>query len=51
MKWFVFGENRAYPKLTIYVPEGTAEEYAKAWGFNGKPNKEFTFVEYHFGEN
>lgn len=51
MKWFVFGENRAYPKLTIYVPEGTAEEYAKAWGFNGKPNKEFTFVEYQFGEN
>jgi hypothetical protein len=47
MKWFVFGENMPYPKLTIYVPVGTAEEYAKAWGFNGKPKEEFTFIEYY----
>lgn len=47
MKWFVFGENMPYPKLTIYVPKGTAEEYAKAWGFNGKPKEEFTFIEYY----
>lgn len=47
MKWFVFGENMPYPKLTIYVPVGTAEEYAKAWGFNGKPKDEFTFIEYY----
>lgn len=47
MKFFAFGENRAYPELRIYVPKGTAEEYAKSWGFNGKPIKEFTFIEYY----
>lgn len=47
-KFFVFGENRSYPELTIYVPRGTAEEYAKEWGFNGKPRKEFTFIECDF---
>lgn len=47
MKWFVFGENRPYPELKIYVPKGTTDEYAKAWGFNGKPKQEFTFIEYY----
>lgn len=50
MKGFVFGENRPYPKLKIYVPKGTAEAYAKAWGFNGKPRDEYTFIEYEFKE-
>ena len=50
MNWLAFGENRPYPELTIYVPEGTAEEYAKAWGFNRKPRKEYTFIECDFGE-
>lgn len=47
MNWLAFGENRAYPHLKIYVPKGTSEEYAKAWGFNGKPKEEFTFIEYY----
>lgn len=47
MNWLAFGENRPYPELTIYVPKGTADEYAKAWGFNGKPKQEFTFIEYY----
>lgn len=47
MNWLAFGENRPYPQLKIYVPKGTTEEYAKAWGFNGKPKEEFTFIEYY----
>ena len=47
MNWLAFGENRPYPTLKIYVPKGTSETYAKAWGFNGKPNECFTFIEYY----